>query len=52
MIKRQVCLENSRLILSNLNKKLELPLELAKLDNENLSHPYYWSAFTMIGSPG
>jgi CHAT domain-containing protein len=51
MIKGQVRMENGRLILSNLNKELELPPELAKLGNENLSHPYYWSAFTMIGSP-
>ena len=51
MIKGQVRIENDRLILSNLNKELELPQELAKLGNENLSHPYYWSAFTMIGSP-
>ena len=51
MIKGQVRIENGRLILSNLNKELELPPELAKLGNENLSHPYYWSAFTLIGSP-
>ena len=51
MIKGQVRIENGRLILSNLNQELELPPELAKLGNENLSHPYYWSAFTMIGSP-
>jgi CHAT domain-containing protein len=51
MIKGQVRIENGRLILSNLNKELELPPELSKLTSENLSHPYYWSAFTMIGSP-
>ncbi len=51
MIKGQVRIENGRLILSNLNKELELPPELAKLTYKNLSHPYYWSAFTMIGSP-
>ncbi|WP_445251475.1 CHAT domain-containing protein [Microcoleus sp. Pol14C6] len=51
MIEGQVRIENGRLILSNSNKDLELPPELAKLGNENLSHPYYWSGFTMIGSP-
>jgi CHAT domain-containing protein len=51
MIKGQVRIENGRLILSNLNKELELPPELAQLGNESLSHPYYWSGFTMIGSP-
>ncbi|HBB36140.1 MAG TPA: hypothetical protein DDZ80_15375 [Cyanobacteria bacterium UBA8803] len=28
-----------------------LPPELAGLEDKTLSHPYYWSAFTMIGSP-
>ncbi|WP_445302535.1 CHAT domain-containing protein [Microcoleus sp. MON2_D5] len=51
MLKGQVRIENGRLILSNVNKELELPPELAKLGNGNLSHPYYWSGFTMIGSP-
>jgi CHAT domain-containing protein len=51
MLKGQVSIKNGRLILSNLNKELELPPELANLTNENLSHPYYWSGFTMIGSP-
>ncbi|MEG4530703.1 CHAT domain-containing protein, partial [Microcoleus sp. D2_18a_D3] len=51
MLKGQVRIENGRLILSNSNKDLELPPELAKLTNENLSHPFYWSGFTMIGSP-
>jgi len=51
MLKGQVRIQNGRLILSNSNKGLELPPELGKLTNENLSHPYYWSGFTMIGSP-
>jgi CHAT domain-containing protein len=51
MLKGQVRINNGRLILSNFNKELELPPELANLTNEKLSHPYYWSAFTMIGSP-
>ncbi|HEY9668478.1 MAG TPA: CHAT domain-containing protein, partial [Coleofasciculaceae cyanobacterium] len=28
-----------------------LPPDLAWLENQNLSHPYFWSAFTMIGNP-
>ena len=32
-------------------ENIPLPPELAKLGDKNLSHPYYWSAFTMIGSP-
>lgn len=51
MLKGQVRINNGRLILSNLNKELELPSELANLTKEDFSHPYYWSGFTMIGSP-
>ena len=28
-----------------------LPTELAKLGDQNFKHPYFWSAFTMIGNP-
>ena len=28
-----------------------LPSELRKFENKNLSHPYYWAGFTMVGSP-
>ncbi|MGL6281510.1 MAG: CHAT domain-containing protein, partial [Microcoleaceae cyanobacterium] len=31
--------------------EVELPPELGELADKNLSHPYYWSGFTMIGSP-
>ncbi|NJR24721.1 MAG: CHAT domain-containing protein [Richelia sp. CSU_2_1] len=28
-----------------------LPPEIPKLDTKNLSHPYYWAAFSIVGSP-
>jgi CHAT domain-containing protein len=33
------------------SKGIPLPPELGKLENQDLSHPYYWAAFTLIGSP-
>ena len=51
MIKGQVRIDKDRLILSNLNKELELPPELGMVNSKILSHPYYWSGHTMIGSP-
>lgn len=30
---------------------LQLPPELAEFGDETFSHPYYWSAFTLIGNP-
>jgi CHAT domain-containing protein len=33
------------------DRALPLPAELAAGGDRNLSHPYYWAAFTTIGSP-
>ena len=30
---------------------VSLPPELASLNYEDLSHPYYWAAFTVVGNP-
>jgi CHAT domain-containing protein len=49
MIKGQVRLSRGHLHESG--EKLPLSPELAKLGDKSLEHPYYWAAFTMIGSP-
>lgn len=49
MIKGQVRLENGQLHTPRGN--IKLPPELAQAGNRSLSHPYYWSAFTVVGSP-
>ncbi len=50
MLRGDVHLQN-RHIFRNGNQHLSLPLELARGGKRDLSHPYYWAAFTMIGSP-
>jgi CHAT domain-containing protein len=49
MLKGQVRIERRKLRLDE-EHLLPLPPELADLGNVNLSHPYYWSAFTMAGN--
>jgi filamentous hemagglutinin family protein len=49
MLKGEVKLQGGQLITPDGN--IPLPPELSKLGDKNLTHPYYWSAFTMIGSP-
>jgi len=52
MIKGQVRIEGGKLRgIKQEDGAIPLPPELAKIGNKDLEHPYYWSAFTMIGSP-
>jgi filamentous hemagglutinin family protein len=48
MISGKVRLENGQLVTTG--GKLNLPANLPQ-ENQNFSHPYYWSSFTMIGNP-
>ncbi|MEQ8384807.1 MAG: CHAT domain-containing protein [Coleofasciculus sp. A1-SPW-01] len=49
MIQGQVRIENGQLITPN--STIDLPEELAGIDDKALTHPYFWSAFTLVGSP-
>ncbi|MGA7932214.1 MAG: CHAT domain-containing protein, partial [Kovacikia sp.] len=49
MLNQKVRLRNGNLIWTN--RQVKLPSELIDNGNEVLSHPYFWSAFTLIGSP-
>jgi len=49
MIQEKVRFANGQLQLSS--GVLPLPLELQSTRDTVLSHPYYWSAFTLVGSP-
>jgi CHAT domain-containing protein len=49
MLKGQVRLEEGKL--RTRGGDISLPPQLLGIGNQVLSHPYYWSAFTMIGNP-
>ncbi|OCR01995.1 CHAT domain-containing protein [Oscillatoriales cyanobacterium USR001] len=49
MIQGKVRLENGALQSSR--GSIPLPPDLVEIGNQNLSHPYYWAAFSIIGSP-
>ncbi len=49
MLSGQVKIENGQLYTPS--GTFPLPPELAQLNKGQLTHPYYWAAFTLIGSP-
>jgi filamentous hemagglutinin family protein len=49
MIEGKVRLQAGKLMTTR--GSFPLPPELAQLGDRDLSHPYYWSGFTMIGNP-
>ncbi|MBD2042655.1 CHAT domain-containing protein [Microcoleus sp. FACHB-672] len=51
MLNGEILLENAQLRVPGLASGVPLPAELSKVGDANLSHPYYWAAFTIVGSP-
>lgn len=51
MLKKQVRLEEGQLRGSGQRGGIDLPRELSQAGDVSFAHPYFWSAFTMIGSP-
>jgi CHAT domain-containing protein len=49
MLRGEVRLENGKLISGD--RTFDLPESLKKLGNKDLKHPFFWSAFTIIGNP-
>lgn len=50
-IRGDIRIEKGRLLIPGVPNSITLPPELAQLENINFRHPFYWSAFTIIGSP-
>ncbi|HEY9809360.1 MAG TPA: CHAT domain-containing protein [Halomicronema sp.] len=51
LIRGNIRIENGRLLIPGLPNSVTLPPELNQLENLDFSHPFFWSAFTLIGSP-
>ena len=49
MVQGEVHLEEEQLISGD--SQIPVPKSLVKLGYQDLSYPYYWSVFTMIGNP-
>lgn len=49
MLRGEVQLQSGKL--TSRGEEVVLPSDLADLSTTSLRHPYYWSAFTLIGSP-
>ena len=49
MIKGQVRIERQQLVTTN--GGVVIPVALTGVSDSKFSHPYYWSAFTMVGNP-
>ncbi|MGD1701888.1 CHAT domain-containing protein, partial [Dapis sp. BLCC M229] len=51
MLRGEVVIVDGELRGSGARGVVVLPSALGKFSNHNLSHPYYWGGFTMVGSP-
>ncbi|MDV3347082.1 CHAT domain-containing protein [Leptothoe sp. LEGE 181152] len=51
MLKADIRIESGQLLSEASRSVVPLPAELSQLEHIDFSHPYYWSGFTMIGSP-
>nr|WP_246844596.1 CHAT domain-containing protein [Hydrocoleum sp. CS-953] len=51
MLRGEVVIAEGELRGSAARGAVVLPSALGEFDNQDLSHPYYWAGFTMVGSP-
>ncbi|MDJ0555283.1 MAG: CHAT domain-containing protein, partial [Microcoleaceae cyanobacterium MO_207.B10] len=51
MLRGEVVITEGKLRVPGIRGAVVLPSVLGKFSNQNLSHPYYWAGFMMVGSP-
>ncbi|MDJ0517833.1 MAG: CHAT domain-containing protein, partial [Trichodesmium sp. MO_231.B1] len=51
MLRGEVVIAEGELRGSAARGAVVLPSALGNVENQDLSHPYYWAGFTMVGSP-
>ncbi|MEL6355081.1 MAG: CHAT domain-containing protein [Cyanobacteria bacterium J06627_28] len=51
MLREDTRLESGQLLTASTRSVVSLPERLRSNNAVDLSHPYYWSGFTMIGNP-
>ncbi|MBW4662988.1 MAG: CHAT domain-containing protein [Chroococcus sp. CMT-3BRIN-NPC107] len=51
MAKGEISIKDGRLQGLGAVKGLPIPQAMVNLPNQNFSHPYFWSGFTMVGNP-
>ena len=51
MLRGEVMITGGELRGSGTLSAVKLPPTLAYIENQNLSHPFYWAGFTIVGSP-
>ena len=51
MLRGEVVITSGELRGSGTRGGVKLPPALEHVENQNLSHPFYWAGFTIVGSP-
>ena len=51
MLRGEVVITNDQLKRGRTSSSIILTLALAKIQYQNLPHPFYWAGFTIVGSP-
>ena len=51
LVRGDAYVDDGVLFIQGLNRGIPLPPESATRATTDLSHPYFWSAFTVVGNP-